>query len=100
MPRSDELGLDEIDKEGKKKGVEISHDDEADTGDDDAPELNTRIGRDTGGQIVGNLAVKQNNGATGREDKEAEKDPTKRKIPIHVEIITYFREKRLKFSGR
>ena len=83
------LRFNEVYEKRKKKSVKISHDEEADAGDNEAPELDAVIRRNARGKIIGNLAIEQNNSATDREDNQTEEDPAERKIPIHAQIITH-----------
>ena len=47
----------EINKQGKKQGVEISHDDEADDGGDDADKFDALVRSDAGGDIIGDSLI-------------------------------------------
>ena len=66
--------------------MEISHDEKADNGDDNANKLDFVI-RDTSSEFVGDLLVKNgNHGASNNKNNTKEK-PTDIEIPIHGIII-------------
>lgn len=70
--------------------MKVSHNNEADPGDDETPELNTTIRSNTASEIFGDLSVKEDDGAAASKNNKSHKDPTDRKIPIHMYIIPQF----------
>ena len=67
--------------------MEVGHDEEADAGDDEAPELAAVVREGTAKHAVGDLAIKENHGAAGKKDDEAADEPTDGKSPVHEDII-------------
>ena len=68
--------------------MEVGHDEKPDGGDDNTPETGAVVRGDAAEHRVGDLTIIENDGAAGDKDEEAENEPSDRKIPIHVVIIT------------
>ena len=68
--------------------MKVDHDNESDDSDDDTPEFNAVVGGDAACEIVGDLAVKEDDSSAGGKNQEADEHPTERKLPIHDVIIT------------
>lgn len=76
-----------LNKQGKKKGVEIGHDEEADHGGDDAKKLDPVVRRDAAGEVVGDGLIIDRDEGAGNKNDQAKGKPSKTKIPIHKLII-------------
>lgn len=62
------LGPDEVNKGSKEKGVEVGHDDKAESGNNKTPELDTAIRRNTTGKIIRKLAIEEDKSPATDED--------------------------------
>ena len=74
-----------LDQEGKEENVEIRHHDEPKEDGDEAPKFNAFIRRNAAQETGGDFLVLSNHNAADNNDNEADKNPRKTKIPIHMQ---------------
>lgn len=67
--------------------MEVSHDEKANDGDDDTGKFDFVIRGNAVCNIVGDFLIENGDGGTGSENKNACKEPTNAKIPVHASII-------------
>ena len=67
--------------------MEVGHDEEADAGDNEAPEFAAVVREGTAEHTVGDLAIEEDHSAAGEKDDETADEPADRKSPVHKDII-------------
>lgn len=74
-----------LDQEGKEENVEVRHYDKSKEDGDEAPEFDAFIRRNAAQKTGGDFLVLSNHNAADNNDNEADKNPSKTKIPIHMQ---------------
>lgn len=72
-------------EESKKKNMKIRHHNQSEKNGNEAPKFDAFIGRNTAQEIGGDFLVLSNHNAADNNDNEADKNPSKTKIPIHMQ---------------
>ena len=72
-------------EESKEKNVEVRHYDKSKEDGDEAPKFNAFIRRNAAQGTGGDFLVLSNHNAADNNDNEADKNPRKTKIPIHMQ---------------
>ena len=67
--------------------MKVSHDKEANNGNNDTPEFYSLVRGDAASKVVGDGLIEQNHGTASEEDNEADDEPADTEIPIHKYII-------------
>ena len=72
-------------EESEKKNVEIRHYDKSKQDGDKAPKFDALVRRNAAQEISGNFLVFGDHNTADNNDNEADKNPSKTKIPIHMQ---------------
>lgn len=72
-------------EESEKKNMKVRHHNQSEKNGNEAPKFDAFIGRNTAQKIGGDFLVLSNHNAADNNDNEADKNPSKTKIPIHMQ---------------
>ena len=74
-----------LDEESEKKNMEVRHHNKSEKNGDETPEFDAFIRRNAAQETGGDFLVLSNHNAADNNDNEADKNPSKTKIPIHMQ---------------
>lgn len=76
-------GKDGVENDSEDQGVNIEHDQQANATTDQSPQLEALVVRDAAGEVIRQLAMKNNRRRAQRNDEHTQKKPTNTKC-IHI----------------